>query len=153
MIDKKIVAGLLDDALKSIGFNRSGLTWRRTSDDIITVVSIQSSEYDEAIYLNIGFWIRSLGRDIKSPKEHECHVRGRAEDVLPPREPDIQDLMFPETTMTDEARAQELADIINTHLVPLLRDQSTVLGLRQLAKERPRLEVYAVAKSALNIGD
>jgi len=68
--------------LKLRGFKKKARTWWRTTDDSIQVINLQKSAYGEALYTNLGIYVRSLGSEL-SPPEYRCHIRARLEKVTP----------------------------------------------------------------------
>lgn len=101
--------------------------------------------------MNIGFWIRSLGEGELAPHEHACHLRGRAERQLPPRQTDIQDVLYPETRISDNERVALLEDIVRNELLGFLDVYDCLSSVKTLAKSGTNLAVLLVARPVLGL--
>lgn len=151
MISKQEVCGVIADGLRPQGFVRSGATFRRVYDEVVTVVNVQTSDYDSTLYLNVGFWIRDLGRDTLRPPAHKCHVTARAEDILAARETDVQDVLYDGAQIPDIERLRILQEIVEVDLVPLCESCSTIKDLRALVRRCRHLGVQVVAHDILGV--
>lgn len=67
--------------MKALGFRKTGATWHRDLDEMVQVLNIQKSPYADQFYINVGVYLKSLGRESR-PTERHCHIRFRAEQVL-----------------------------------------------------------------------
>lgn len=144
---------VLGSLLRPLGFKKSGSTWRLISDDVIAVLNIQKSQFDSAHFVNVGFWIRSLGDDTK-PKPELCHVRGRAEGIWPDLGAQVVELMdIPDADVLDESRAEAIQKTFQDTIVPLLQKGASTLGLSELVKECDGLQVRRVAWPVFGISD
>jgi hypothetical protein len=113
------------------GMLKQSGSWYRASDEVITVLNLQKSQYSLSYYVNVGFWLRALGAE-KYPKENKCHIRLRLETLLPDREEEIRALLDLERDVP--SRAKRFHDILETELRPLLERASSLEGLRQLRR-------------------
>lgn len=139
--------------LRPVGFKKAGSTWRLITDDVIVVLNIQKSQFDSAHFVNVGFWIRSLGDDMK-PKPELCHVRGRAEGIWPDLGSQVVELMnIPDTDVLDESRASAIQQIFRDRIVPLLEKGASSQGLSELVRECGGLQVRKVAWPIFGIKD
>jgi len=74
----------INPLLKSNGFVRAGVTWRKDQGESIAVFNVQKSGWAGGVYyLNLGVYFRALGTE-NAPTENRCHVRVR----LDPADPD-----------------------------------------------------------------
>lgn len=62
--------------LKALGFKKSGLNWRRSTEDVIQVLNIQKSQWGPEFYINLGVYIIPLGPEDKPP-HNRCQIRTR----------------------------------------------------------------------------
>ena len=108
-------------------------SWYRANDAVITVVNLQKSDYSRNYYINVAFWLKALGEE-KFPKAHVCHVGIRLDMLLPDQAEEIKALL----------------DLLETRLLPLLNEGSSVEGLRKWQREG-RLKAAAVRGLAVPI--
>lgn len=62
--------------LKPLGFKKHGRTWHRVTPDAIHTINVQRSQWGSEYYLNVGTYLRALGKEM-TPPEFRCHVRSR----------------------------------------------------------------------------
>ncbi|MCA1057555.1 DUF4304 domain-containing protein [Rossellomorea aquimaris] len=68
--------------LKKQGFKKRQTTWRKTTVDLIYVLNIQGSQWNEEdYYINVAIYIKALGEEV-NPPEYRCHIRNRIENEL-----------------------------------------------------------------------
>lgn len=78
---KRQFQNALSSAMKGLGFTKQSGAWYKHDDHVIVVIHPQKSNFDDTIYLDIGFYLRRLGSE-KFPKGQQCHIRCRAEDFI-----------------------------------------------------------------------
>jgi hypothetical protein len=115
----------------------------------VQVVNLQRSSWSPLYYLNVGLWLLALG-DNDHPKEHQCHVRARLEDLLPGKAPDIECLLDLENTLDELERAQRLEAVLRLHLIPLLDRVQSVRDLKGPGGRRLRALVLVDAQALLD---
>ena len=126
---------VIDEWLKGAGFQKHNGAWYRRTDEVVTVIDLQKSQYGPQYYLNIGLWFRAI-EDLQFPRPVGCHVVNRLAVELPkPVSDDLDRLLDLETEVPD--RDTELRDVLDTYLVPLLGVIRGVAGLRS-----PRGELF-----------
>jgi hypothetical protein len=76
---------VFDKFAAGAGFVKKSGSWYRASDEVITVLNLQKSQYGLSCYVNIAFCLRALGAET-FPQEQKCHIRFRLEILLPDRE-------------------------------------------------------------------
>lgn len=109
---------------------RSG-SWYAAGNDVITIINLQKSQYSRYYYLNMAFWLRALG-EATFPKENHCHVRFRAEWIVPVRAGELSRLLDLEDDAVDHERAHRLIALLDEQLGPFLDEAGTLSGLRRL---------------------
>lgn len=67
----------LNNILQEYGFSREREAFYYFADEIITVIEIQKSNFENAFYINYGFLIKELWPEVEFPAERECDIRGR----------------------------------------------------------------------------
>jgi len=73
----------LSPILKARVFRKTARTWHHDATDTILVINLQRSSYSQSLYVNLGIYLRSLGREPRPPC-HRCHISTRLETVAPP---------------------------------------------------------------------
>lgn len=134
---------------KAAGMTKQSGSWYRASDEVITVLNLQKSQYSLSYYINVGWWLRALG-DAKFPKEHELHVRIRLDALLPDEAEEVKALLDLERPV--ENRADRLREVLQSELRPILGHTGSVEGLRALRRES-RLKAAAVRGPAIPLLD
>ncbi len=128
--------------LQSNGFRKQGGTWYFDCPETILVVNLQKSQYGPSYYINLAVFVKALGDD-KVPKEHQCHLRTRIEDVAGDdleRALDLDDVSF-----ADCQRESMIETAIGKHAIPFLKSCSTLDGIREQIVEG-RLDGVLVQK-------
>jgi hypothetical protein len=128
----RLLHAAIADAAAPAGFRKQGSSWYCEEAEATLVVNPQKSQYGSRYFLNLGIYWRALGQK-STPKEEECHVRGRISSVLPEelcRRLD-RSLDFEDSSISDEARRVAVRDALVQHAIPLLKRCSTAEGLRE----------------------
>lgn len=69
--------------LKSLGFKKQRLNWRKDLTSSIAVLNVQISPWgDRSYYINVGIYLKVLGSEL-NPTENRCHVRQRLDHGSP----------------------------------------------------------------------
>ena|SRR5687768_5205063 len=123
-------AAQLAPDLKVRGYKKSGPTWRRAKDDTLQVLNLQKSDFGDSFYLNVGLYLTALG-DERRPTEYRCHVRCRAERLMPREEiAEMRGLLDFTTDVPSERRYQELRELISAFPLAWLDANTTEAALR-----------------------
>lgn len=72
----------VDRFCKEAGYAKKSGYWYRRQAETIAVIGLQRSQYSHAYYLNVAIWLLALG-DAVAPREQTCHVRTRADRLVP----------------------------------------------------------------------
>lgn len=144
----KALEELFTQALRPEGYRRDGRTWRRDLPELILIVHLQRSQWDDNFYLNIGAFVKAIRnepwtiRDRTRPRAEEAHYRIRLEKLFADRpiEPPnkISKAVERMHHLLDVGmggagsvpRETELAAIIEMRLIPFLRRCKDEAGLR-----------------------
>lgn len=120
----------LTHVLAGTDFRRKQNTWRRYADEVVQVLNLQKSRFGQQYYLNFGVWLRVL-EEAKEPKEEQCHIRIRADEVA--REgaglPRLLDL---DTEVPD--RERRICECVSADVLPFAEQCCSIEGLRDLYK-------------------
>lgn len=137
------------DALgKAMGMTKQSGSWYSIHDDVITQINLQKSDYGLSYYLNVGWWLRTLG-GAQFPKERELHVRIRLDALIPGRADDVKTLLDIEQPV--DGRSVRLRELFQ-ELPEILAGASSVEGLRTLWHEG-RLQAAVVRSPAIRVLD
>nr|WP_014235126.1 DUF4304 domain-containing protein [Arthrobacter rhombi]AER68059.1 hypothetical protein [Arthrobacter rhombi] len=123
-----VIQTAFDDFMKSLGFSKKSGSWYRTSDDVVSVVELQRSQYGPWYYVNLAAWLRALGEE-KAPKEHKCHMRTRLDNLVGAGEARLTSLLDLEVAMPDAERRSMLTEFLREHLRPALDAMSSLEAL------------------------
>ena len=133
---RDVVQATFDEFGRSAGYARKASSWYRRSAETILVVNLQRSQYGPSYYVNVALWLLALGPG-EAPKEHDCHVRTRLDDLVPRDcEHRLTALLDLESPIDDVARREELLALLNSTLLPLADASATLEGLRSVDGER-----------------
>lgn len=84
MWDREQLFAIFKTELKRLGFSKKASTWYRTFDEVIQIVNLQKSSWSsDDHYLNIAFYLRALGDDLK-PKISLGQICGRPRELFDP---------------------------------------------------------------------
>lgn len=76
-MDEKRFKELLTKNLLKYGFKRKNNNYYCSNNELISVVTLQKSKFESIYYINYGFLIKELSKNIEFPKSTVCDVRGR----------------------------------------------------------------------------
>jgi hypothetical protein len=145
-ISQKAVCSQISSTLSEVGFSARLRAWRRCSEEVRQVVTLQKSKWGEQYYVNFGILFREL-EEIEDPRPENCHVIGRLAMILQEGNPDefVIDLEKPaesnnvERTLDGIRRARDL----------FLEKCLTVGDVRKVLRSHPGLLVSGEAKAFL----
>ncbi len=151
MIDKRKLIAALTTELSVYDFTKEGSTWYLRNEEVIAVLNLQKSNYDNTFFINLGFWLRTIEED-GLPKSERCHVITRAEAIWPTLNPSIDDLLGPSTRGEDcTDRIIEFRTFVRERIIPFLLEGSTINGIIALLKKYDAFLVRRVAAKALSL--
>jgi hypothetical protein len=128
-MNRNVIQTTFDDYMKNAGFSKKGGSWYRTTDDVITVVQLQKSQYGLQYYVNIALWLRPLGA-ATTPKEQMCHIRTRLSRLVENEEAKLDALLNLDVPMAEEERVEKLTHFLGVHMGPALEAVETLNSLR-----------------------
>jgi uncharacterized protein DUF4304 len=118
--------------LEPAGFRRRKDTWYRSNEDTITLVNLQKSQWGGQYYVNLGIYLRDIGK-ATSPPEHHSHIRLRLTAIAGYASTTIEqalDLEHP--GISAEQRKTTIAHALQTLALPFLSERSALPRLREL---------------------
>lgn len=134
-MSRNVIKTSFDGFMRDFGFSKEGGSWYRVTDDVITVVELQKSQYGLQYYVNIALWLRLLG-EANMPKEHVCHVRTRLSRLVGNEAGRLEALLDLDVPMQESERAGKLASFLAGHLGPVLEAVASLDSLRGEAGRR-----------------
>ena len=129
MIDKKSFKKAIARPLEKANFIKKGQSWYLDGDDAIVVFSLQKSDWNDEYFINIGIWLKALGK-AEFPQENDCHLSYRAERLFPTEQELIREGASLEKG--DMEILNRLSEFIGTRFIPFLRECTKVNKLREL---------------------
>lgn len=134
----------LEDAFVAMGFRRSGRSLRRDASEVTVIVGVEKG-FGDQWFVNVGFWIHSLGAPPPDRVE-SSHFYFRLERLFP----DMRETILGAGALSDEEQEQkyhELVDLLADRVAPELEALTTEAGLRE-AMVRGRLRDGLMRKEA-----
>jgi hypothetical protein len=145
MIDRREIISLFDKVLLGERFKRSGTVWRLDSDEVVSVLALQKSNYDNSWFINLGFWLRVLDETRQVPKQEHCHVQARAEELWSQRDPSPDELLSESAALSDSDRSREITLFLQSEITPVLQRSTTIESLKKILIEYRGFRVRRVA--------
>jgi hypothetical protein len=134
-----------------VGLTSKARSWYRTTDETITAVGLQKSQYSNKFYLNLGVLIRTLD-STPYPTPTNCHVVFRGSDLLGAEaQIALAQALDVERDTDDDARLAVLREIMTDGLAPWIRRFGSIEGLRSMGDLLDRSAVRAVARPAVGL--
>lgn len=134
MSERNVVQRTVDDWAKAAGFEKKAGSWYHLGDEVISVSNLQKSQYGPTYYFNQAFWLGQLGEE-RYPKDNKCHIRLRLGSLLGDGSARLDQLLDLGYAMPDTERTEELTEILNERLLPVIERGSSLVGLRSLVDE------------------
>jgi hypothetical protein len=133
----------MKEAIAARGFTRRGSHFYRSSTELVWAVALQRSRHGQHWYVNMGILVRALHPGVERPREDDCDIQIRYEDLpgsAPPAADSsrlsdrrsyftmIQDLMH---QMVDDAERMAAIDFMADDLAALADSVTTVENLAE----------------------
>jgi len=129
MIDKKSFKKAIATPLEKAGLIKKGQSWYLDGKDVLIVINLQKSDWSELYYINIGFWLKGLGR-AAFPEFYDCHLYCRIHDFFPEK----IDLIFSGFSLEKSTpeKLGELSRFLEYEFIPFLRECTNEQKLKEL---------------------
>ncbi|MFN0193671.1 MAG: DUF4304 domain-containing protein [Aestuariivirga sp.] len=119
-----MLAETFHPVLKSAGYRRSAQHWHKMDSKVVQVVNVQQSRWGNWAYVNCGLYLRR-SKGVDKPKEYECDVRFRLEQVTPGKLGDLvhgklHDLLSENPKEPNNADAESIAEALVNYGLPFL---------------------------------
>lgn len=115
------VQRVFDEFCRDAGFTKKSGTWYRRGDEIITMLTLQKSNYSVRYYVNVDLWFAAID-PATFPKHHHGHVNSRADHALDP--------FLTLDDADDPGDPAGLRNALDEHLLPVLAATATLADLR-----------------------
>lgn len=101
---------------KAMGYEERSEAWYRVGESVVSVLHLQKSQFGPRYYVNLAVWFRALG-DEKYPKERQCHLRTRLEEIVTPEQAQrLDSLLDCEHPVDEDVRAESLNQFFHESL-------------------------------------
>lgn len=97
------------------GFKYCKKNYYYEADNLIVVIGLQKSNFDNSFYINYGFCVKDIHDDLQYPKSNECDITGR---FINETNKDIYQL----DTMNVEKLVMSLEKNIVNFIVPVMNE-------------------------------
>ena len=130
MIDQKVFKRTVASSLENSGLVKNGRqSWYLHGKDIIIVINLQKSNWNELYYINIGIWLNALG-EASFPLHNHCHLHYRVESLFPRQRELIYNGCYLEKGNIELLK--DLTTFIESELSPLLQECTNEARLKEL---------------------
>lgn len=68
---------ILQKCMDRVGFSFKNNNYYYDNNEMIAVINVQKSNYDNSVYINYGFYLKDIHTNTKPPKINECDIFGR----------------------------------------------------------------------------
>lgn len=108
--------GLLFNAA---GYELRGNCWTRLNSEVVVVVNLDKSPYDDQHYLEVGFWLTALGC-YEGQKPPKCHLRFSLESLFAENRILILDATILPNTGGDLSVSERFLSFMKNGAIPFL---------------------------------
>ena len=151
MDERRVLEDPVAAVLRPLGYRKQRSTWRRTGEEAILVFNIQKSQWGPQYYLNVGVYLRALGKE-ETPPEYRCHLRTRVCQLLDDSGPLDLALDF-ESSLSSDQRSRTISEVLRSHALPWLDSRDSEAKARQALLTQPDTGLVAVeARRHLGVG-
>jgi len=135
----KLLSQRFAEPLKVAGYKKKDFNWSRMNDETCLIVNIQKSRWGEWAYVNMGVFVYLLGSEV-NPKERDCHIRFRLENVCPPAQENLisgknHGILSAKPLLPGSIDAEKFTYALKDFGLPVLEKMSTLNDLRSLIDE------------------
>lgn len=125
---------IFNDIFSNADFLRVKNDFFLEGQGVVIVINLQKSSYDNIYFVNIGIWINVIGGCNNRPKENACHIKFRADTLLPIMHPDIDfGRMFVGNIESNQER--EVYNSLSEYMLPLVRSISSLDSVKIMFKQ------------------
>lgn len=142
-------AWAVDVAATEMGFQPKRANWYQASEDTISVLGLQRSQYGKFYYLNFGVLLRPLDSTL-FPKPTNCHIANRVDALAGDDAPGFRDALNLEIAISRDERLSTIRKVFAADLLPWLHRFHSVADIRATTVPLRGFAVTRVARSFLD---
>ena len=128
--------------MKQAGFKKKGQSWRFATVETIAVLNLQKSQWGPGYYVNLGVLIRALDPH-PQPDVFSCQIQTRLAELLPKFDAARELFDFSNSKYDTGEGYMEMAEVVRSYALPLLKQCGSLDGIRAAIQARPRLGIQA----------
>lgn len=134
MSEQRFLVDTIGKLLRPAGFKKKSDSWYLSSEETISVINLQKSDFGKLYFVNIGVLLKCICKE-DFPKEYKCHIRFRWTSLIPQDEKKLERLMdFNDEIISDADRLREISRLLEAFILPFFSSAKTLDGLRKLFK-------------------
>jgi hypothetical protein len=140
--------------MKSNGYKKKGTTWYKETNEVISVLNLQKSKWGEQVYINFGAFVKQLQDGMQFPKEYQCHVRFRLEDLIEDKKQFEMLTNFEDNSIGHSEKIKLILNEIQINGFKALNQFDSVENVKKFAinnKKDPNIRVIFQLKAFLGI--
>lgn len=138
----KKLAQAIAPVMKQAGFKKRGQSWRFDTPETIVVLNLQKSQWGPGYFINLGVLIRALNPH-SQPDVFSCPIQTRLKNLLPKLDAARELFDFSNSKYDTDEGYKEMAEVVRTYALPLLKQCGSLDGIRDAIRASPRLGMQA----------
>jgi len=116
-MDNKEFKKIIQNSVSKYGFIYKNKNYYH-DDKLIVVINCQKSNYENAYYINYGFWVKEIHEEEKNPSVEMCDVMGRFNNIID----DKTEHNFRLDILDEECLAENIERNIIHSIVPVMEN-------------------------------
>lgn len=92
MITPQAIKKAFDTKVRAAGYEKRSGSWWLRGGTVLSVLQLQKSNYDNQFYINMAFHLLAID-PVEPAKEEHCHIRCRADRLLPASDPNVLEIL------------------------------------------------------------
>ena len=137
-MDNKQFKKIIQDCVYQYGFVYQNKNYYYNNDDLIILLNCQKSSYENAYYINFGFWLKEIHENQKLPSVEECDIMGRFRNMMGER----VKYTFAPDELNEDSLLTDMKRNVNDSIMPVMEN-----GIRKYFEIYP--QAICAAKIAL----
>lgn len=109
---------ILQNSISSVGFIYCKKNYYCNVENMIAMINLQKSNYENGYYINFGFCVEEIHNDLKYPKISECDIMGRFLNVIDLKQIDIIQLDL----LNKDKLEYLIKENLNSVIIPVLNN-------------------------------
>lgn len=117
-MDNKEFKKIIQDCISHYGFIYQNKNYYHVTKDLIVVINFQKSNYENAYYINYGFWVKQIHEETKYPSVEMCDVMGRFNNLMGEK----MEHSFGLDTLNEDELTENIKRNISTLIIPVIEN-------------------------------